>query len=253
MLFLVKDTAKYAKYAAMGHEVISSNQEQRTATRLANDGHGHSYKELYDTAKGTCLILGMGPSRAKLPKGITVPVFGINRAAIDYPVDWWVAHDYTTLHVTDRVPKHIPLLTWGNHWLKPEFEAVRKSGRPLYFYDIYPDPTAHKKWPLYWNASTLGLTLDLATRMGFEKIYTLGTDLTVGGYTVDSGLVDQIDIEASHTMLRKKIVSMFHPEEVKKWNPRGVPILDISGVNMPCKHVTLEGALPDLCGSAHGM
>jgi len=244
MLYIVKDPSKYAAEKAAGHDIIEQVHQVRTAVRLERDGEGKNFRALEGTASGPCLILGTGPSSTKLPAGIKVPVFGINRAAAWHPVDWWVAHDQFTLAWSDRVPKHIPLLTFACNWLKPDFKAVRDSGRQVWFYDIYPDPTAHKKRPLYWNASTLGLLLDMTIRMGYGPIYTLGTDMTEGGYKSD--VLSESDLLLSHRELRKKMDFMFTEEQVPKWNPNGTKVLDLSGGNLKAEKGDWKTAMRDL-------
>lgn len=244
MLYIVRDPSKYAKEAAAGHDVIPQVHEVRTANRLEKDGEGKNFRALEGTASGPCLILGMGPSRHKLPSGIKVPVFGINRAAAEHPVDWFVAHDWMTLPVCERVPKHIPLLTYACNWLRPDYKYVRGSGREVWFYDIYADPTLHKKRPLYWNASTLGILLDLTIRMGYGPIYTLGTDLTIGGYKND--VIPDAVLAESHKELRAKMDFMFTPKELPKWNPNGVKVLDLSGGNLKAEKGDWDKAMGDL-------
>jgi hypothetical protein len=244
MIYIVKDPSKYAAQAAAGHDIIPQVHEVRTAARLEKDGHGKNFRALEGTASGPCLILGMGPSRHKLPAKVRVPVFGINRAAVEHPVDWWVAHDKMTLGVHGGVPKGVPLVTYACNWLRDEFRPVRDSGRAVWWYDIYADPTAHKKRPLYWNASTLGVLLDLTIRMGYGPVYTLGTDMTEGGY--DNEVIPKQDLLLSHRELRFKMDYMFTRSQIPKWNPSGVKVLDLSGGNLKAERGDWKTAMRDL-------
>lgn len=249
MFVLTKHPEKYRELAEQGVEIVDATVPFVTATRLEEDGIGLSFRRLYGIGSGPALVLGMGPSRTRMPECVKVPVFGINRAARDFTVDYWVSHDHDALSIHASVPSKVPLITTVSNHRRARFQdEVAPSGRTVYFYDTYDDPSAHAKRPLYWNATTLAIAIDLAFRMGYEPVFTLGTDLTEGGY-VNETMTDEA-LRLNHRELRRKIELMFTPSELKRWNPEGRRVIDLSGGNMPCEKWPLEKALPCLRGEA---
>lgn len=233
MIFLVSNPEKYKEFKDAGHTVIAQEHGIRTAARLAKDGCGRNFRDLYGTAKGSCLILGMGPSREKLTERPDIPVIGINRAALSPFTTYWLSHDIDAVDgLWGQIPESVPLITYACNWLKSEYSKYKDSRREVYFYDIFPDPTKHAKRPIYWNATTLGVGLDLCVRMGFKPIYTLGCDLTEGGYVNPKYSAEELKVE--HKEVYRKMLFMFRAQELLKWNPRpAVPIIDLSGGKLP--------------------
>lgn len=247
MIIITNRPEQWADAEKVGCEVVPHIHPTRTAAGLASEGEGRCFKDLVGTRGGDCLILGMGPSRRSLPADIGIPIFGINKAAQEHRVDYWMVHDHPALALAPKVPVGVPIVTFANNWLRDTWGYIRGTGREVWFYDMYADPTAHARRPLYWNATTLGLTLDLAFLMGFTRIFTLGTDLTVGGYKND--FMDEQDVITSHEAMKDKMRHMFRKDELPKWNTKGLPVIDLSGGNMPCEKWDLEKALPYLRGS----
>jgi len=80
--------------------------------------------------------------------------------------------------------------------------------------------------------------------MGYGPIYTLGTDMTEGGYKSD--VLSDSDLLLSHRELRKKMDFMFTEEQVPKWNPNGTKVLDLSGGNLKAEKGDWDKAMRDL-------
>ena len=232
MLIITNKPEEWKAWKDAGHQIVDAKVPPCSAAKWDREGTGLSFKRLDGTGKGACLILGMGPSRKLYNPKWDLPTFGINRAALEMTPTYWVAHDEDSVMDCDAVvPDSVPLLTYSFHHLKPSFDKVKR--RVVYYYDIYHDPTLHLKRPLYWNGTTLGIALDVAVRMGFDPIYTLGTDLTVGGYV--NPHMGEEEMKLEHTTVKNKMCYMFLPDQVPKWNTTGAKIIDLSGGNMPCE------------------
>lgn len=238
MFILTTKPWLYEPERLRGHSVYNAQFKPWTDVTAAATGLGKSYKELFDTRSGACLIVGMGPSRNLLHNyDIDIPTICINKAATEFRCDYWAIHDWDgVLAWHDKTMNKAPMLTYCYHVDKPD---LPKLGREVFFYEIYSDPQLHRRKPIYWSETTLGCALDLAIRMGFRTIYTIGTDLTEGGY--DNPYFKPEELKIEHRMVRRKIEHMFSAEELPKWKPADVRIIDLSGGHMPTEKASLDG------------
>lgn len=244
--YIVQDPSdpKWDEAKRAGYDVHPQLQTSRTAEGLEKSGEAISHRRYEGTRSGPCLVLGMGPSRHKLNVKLSIPVYAVNRAITHYPsATLWCAHDVDgVLDIHNEVKPDVPLVTYSCNWLKPGFAEVAKSGRKLIAWDIFGDPRRHGRKPLYWNVTTLGPVLDWVIRMGHSPVYTLGTDLTTETY----GNPHYTDEEHAYTLdlVRLKMCFMFQKEEIPKWNPLGVPVLDLSGGRAPWEHREIDELEP---------
>lgn len=194
-----------------------------------------SFRDFIGTRSGPCLILGYGPSRSKMPVSAGMPVFALNRAIEPYPsAEFWCVHDlpYLVKNVDKIVPRRTLITQSGAIYIAPEVATERTI-----LIEAVDDPSRYKKQvKLIWNQTTLGWTIHLAMLMGFDPIYTLGCDLTDGGY--ESAEYDDKELCRQHVGVRERMVGMFANKH--KWYNGKTRIIDLSGGNMPCE----KGELP---------
>lgn len=229
----------------MGGEVVNDIVYNSDPDYLVQKlGYGNSYRKLYGAYSGAVLVLGMGPSRKKiLGRKLSIPVIAINKAAEEYPeADFWLAHDRASIKfLGERVKPGMPMLTHSYNVYQPEWE--KRGSRPVYFYEIAcsSEPRKDAKLPLYWNESSFGLAMSLAPRMGFTTVYTLGIDMTTGGYTSYSMGPDEM--ETQHKSVANKIMSMFRDSEIPKWRLWPFKIIDLSGGKLPVEKGSINDFL----------
>jgi hypothetical protein len=244
MLIITKDPSRYENQEALGNTVVwAKNFNTMAAWVLAKDpdcGYTH-FKTLEGTAIGKeCMILGYGPSRKRFKElGYKGTVFALNRAVDEAPdADYWCAHELDVIksHAHYRA-KGSTLVTQGAHAVNREFGPA-VEGLKIVMIDAAGDPLRWPKErrPLYWNEITFGWVLHLAVRMGFQRIYTLGVDLSLGGYAHPA--MDNAELERQHYGVQCRTIEMFNdPVEKRKWYEREVEILDLSCGNLPVTKV----------------
>lgn len=244
MLIITNDREKWKAEEAAGHTVawhLSLNTGASWILEKFPDRGYRHHRELTGTSKGSCLILGHGPSR-KLFKSWTrsMPVFAINRAVETCPdAEYWCAHEVDVIKShAERRPRGSTLITQASNAIFSGFQDATQ-GMTIYAIDAEVDPTRWplEKRPLYWNETTFGWVLHLVVRMGFEKIYTLGVDLSLGGYTHPA--FDDKELKRQHYGVRVRTLEMFTPTEQKLWRERPVEILDMSGGDLPVPKVSV--------------
>lgn len=250
MLVITSNPKKYR--TDLGNDVVWSCNYNTAAgwalKRYPDRGYIH-YKTLEGTAKGKeCLILGYGPSRKRF-KSLDYggAVFAINRAIDEAPsADYWCAHEVDVIksHATYRSGGS-NLITQGANSIFDGFQEATARLRVIMI-DAASDPLRWPKEtrPLYWNEITFGWVLHLAIRMGFDRIYTLGIDLTQGyGPGVHHPGMSDTELRRQHYGVQVRTEEMFvNPIEKAKWYEREVEILDLSGGNLPVTKV--HGLLP---------
>jgi hypothetical protein len=220
------DDPRYNEWRGKGYDIIGQLTQHRTPQGLAAGGLAKSFHDYEGTRCGPCIVMGMGASRKNLTQNVRIPVYAVNRAALEYKPDIWCAHDIdSVLDCHERVPLDVPLATYANNWLKPGFDKVQSSGRKLIAWDVFPDPTRHGRRPLYWNVTTVGPVLDWAVRMGHSQIFTIGIDGGSGGYA--NPHYSTTELAVSHEYVRLKMCFMFTADELPKWNPKGVPVFHL--------------------------
>lgn len=201
-------------------------------------------KALYGRHPGeTLIITGSGPSLIPaLPLlGKTKhPLMSINRSIKAVPARYFVAHDPD---VVVELKEH------------PNFQAAERivscqalefaKGTAFFGIEAMTQPT---RWPsdrrpLYWNEITLGWAIHLAIRMGFDRIVTVGIDLSTG---YPDGFIqpgrDKDWLYAQHLGARERTLEMFQKDKAE-WYERPIEILDASGGAMPVPKVRLEDVL----------
>lgn len=201
-------------------------------------------KELYGTRKGETLILtGSGPSLEEaLPflERTKHPVMSINRSIRHVKAAYFVAHDADVIRELHGHPNYeaatkIVSCQALESFPGEEFYGVEVAGTP----SRWPEPIR----PLYWNEITLGWALHLAIRMGFDRIVTIGTDLTIG---YPNGFIqpgrDADWLKAQHLGMIERTIEMFKADK-DLWYERPAQILDASGGALPAPKVKLEALL----------
>ena len=191
----------------------------------------HSFREYIGTASGPALILGNGPSRRLVNGGsFGIPVFAINRAIGEYPQsDFWCVHDREIFETHEAYLHSIKVLITQSANITVIFKKLVSK---TILIDATPDPQNRKDTWLVWNETTLGWTLHLAMLMGYNPIYTLGCELTEGGYV--NPKYDAAELARQHLGVRLRMIDMFaHPE---RWYNGKTEFIDLSGGNMPVTH-----------------
>lgn len=244
MLIITNQPDKYKKEKAEGHEIAWALALNTGASwirhKYPDRGYVH-HRALYGTASGACLILGYGPSRSSfVVDKVDIPVFAINRAVDVCPdADYWCAHDIETVksHAWLR-PAGSTLVTQGASAILPGFMEASDGFRVVVI-DAEPDPSRwpYETRPLYWNETTFGWVIHLAIRMGFTEIFTLGVDLSLGGYK--NPTMDDTELRRQHVGVRERTLRMFEPEEKKLWYDAPARIIDLSGGLLPVEKATL--------------
>ena len=243
MLIITNRPEKYKEYSDAGGSVISNFVQYYSADRIASEQDAKSFRDLVGTRSGACVIIGMGASRKKLVgKNISVPIFAINRAIVEFPQsEFWCAHDVEALTlVGPKVPTTATLITYAVQCRTPSWDHVKHLKKVLY--EIFTDPRRNTRRPLFWNETTFGPTIDLAIRMGFTKIYIAGVDNSVGSYVSEE--YDHAELVRQHLFVQGRIKQMFDPFWVGAWNPTGAKLIDLSGdTYMPIE----SGDITDIC------
>lgn len=244
MLIITNNPDKYKAESKDGHTVVwalSLNTGAEWAQKRHPDRGFINYRDLYGKSKGSCLILGYGPSRTKFSRErFDGPVFAINRAVEVCPdAEYWCAHDLTAIlsHAKLRADGST-LVTQGGTTILPQFDETTSRFRRVLI-DAVSQPSRWPKEtsPLYWNETTFGWTLHLAIRMGFDRINTLGVDLSTGGYSHPK--FDDVELARQHEGVKHRTLLMFGPTEIGEWYDRPVKIVDYSGGALPVEKASI--------------
>lgn len=187
-------------------------------------------------------MVGSGPSRLSLSLPLSLPVLAINRAILDHPsAKYWAAHDIDSMTDVVGALKTLPtLITYSPNTVKERWGELLKYSPILV--DVFLDPSRHKKRPLYWNMTTLGWVFDLLSLWGYGPIYTIGCELTQGGY-VNPHFTDD-ELKRQHLGVRERVKEMFRPENKHKW-ASNVRIVDLSNGNLPVEKRDLASFLAE--------
>jgi len=188
--------------------------------KLKSNGYKKSI-DLTDLHIGqSCFLLGSGPTLNNYDLSIfhdySIPTIAINNAAILVKPTYWISTDEPICFAPSiiRDPTYIKFANWSRRDSK--INGIKWQDYPnTLFYGATKDEYTidnffFRRSQFVWWKNTWYIALQLAYRLGFRTVYTIGTDFNItpgAQYAFDSNLSPK-ELKSNSTLYNQTVTKM---------------------------------------------
>lgn len=188
--------------------------------KLKSDGYKKSI-DLTDIHLGeSCFLLGSGPTLNDYDLNVfydySIPTIAINNAAILVKPNYWISTDEPVCFAPSIIkdPTYLKFANWSRRDSKVDSIKWQDYPNTLFYgatkenYDF--NNFLYRRSQFVWWKNTWYIALQLAYRLGFRTVYTIGTDFTISQeaqYAFESNLSSK-ELKSNSTLYDQTITKM---------------------------------------------